>query len=374
MTQTITELDEKTERLARMLAANDLGGVLLTLQPNFSWLTCGRRNGIDTSREAGAGALLVRSDGKRFVLANNIEMPRLLDEEVSAEDFEPVDFPWKEEKSSGTFVTERAKTLLMGKGALGSDAYFSGGFLAEAPVSVCRYELTVPEIERYRALGKDAGELLGNLMKTLEPGETEKEVANRVAAKLATRDIQGVVLLAAADDRIGKYRHPVATSRAWEKTLMVVVCARRHGLTASLTRLIRTGPVPSDLSSRTLAAAKVNAQLFVATRAGVSGAELYNVAAHAYAEVGFPDEIHRHHQGGASGYRTRDWVAHPLSTEQVKRNQAFAWNPSVTGSKVEETCIAFEHGVEIITSSPDWPSLSVEVEGKNYSLPDVLSI
>lgn len=374
MTHAITELDEKTERLTRMLAANDLGGVLLTLQPNFSWLTCGRRNGIDTSREAGAGALLVRSDGKRFVLANSIEMPRLLDEELSAEDFEPVEFPWEEEKSSGTFVTDRAKTLLIGNGALGSDAYFNGGFLAETQVSACRYELTVAEIERYRALGKDAGELLGNLMKTIEPGAAEKEVANRAAATLAARDIQGVVLLVAADDRIGKYRHPVPTSRAWQKTLMVVVCARRQGLIASLTRLICAGPARSELSTRTLAAAKVNAQLLAATRAGVSGAHLYRVAANAYAEVGFPDEIHRHHQGGASGYRTRDWVAHPVSTDQVRRNQAFAWNPSVTGAKVEETCIAFEHGIEIITSSPDWPSLSVEVDGKNYSLPDVLSI
>jgi Xaa-Pro aminopeptidase len=373
MSQAITELDEKTERLTRMLAAKDLGGVLLTLQPNFSWLTCGGRNGIDLSREAGAGALLVRKDGKRFVLANRIEMPRLLDEEISAEDFEAVEFSWEEERS-GSFLTDRARTLMTGTETLGSDADLNGSLLTEADVSACRLELTVQEIERYRSLGQDAGELLGDLMRTLETGASEREVASLVADTLATRDIHSVVLLVAADDRIKKYRHPTPTNRTWEKTLMVVVCARRHGLIASLTRLICSDDVPADLASRTIAAAKVNAQLFAATRTGASGAELYKLADNAYAEAGFPGEVHRHHQGGACGYRTRDWVAHPASTELVKTNQAFAWNPSVTGTKVEETCIAFESGIEVITSSPNWPSLSVDGGDRNYSLPDVLSL
>ena len=53
----MTELEEKTDRLVRMLAFAKLGGVLLSSQPNFSWLTGGGTNGIDLSREAGAGAL-----------------------------------------------------------------------------------------------------------------------------------------------------------------------------------------------------------------------------------------------------------------------------------------------------------------------------
>ncbi|HXD31955.1 MAG TPA: M24 family metallopeptidase [Pyrinomonadaceae bacterium] len=371
----VTELEEKTERLTRMLAAKGLGGVLLTLQPNFSWLTGGKQNLIDTSRESVAGALLVRSDGKRFVVANRIEMPRLLDEEVSATDFEPVDFPWEEEKSSGTFVADRAGALLNDGQPLGSDTYLNGGAqVIEGDVSACRYKLTAAEIERFRALGKDAGEVIGKFMKTLEPGETEKDIAIRAAETFATRDMQTVVLLVAADERIQKYRHPTPTGRVWEKNLMVVVCARRNGLIASLSRLICRGPVTPDLARRTLAAAQVNAQLFAATRPGATGPELFDVAVRSYAETGFPNEEHRHHQGGACGYRTRDWMAHPNSREIVEINQAFAWNPTVTGTKCEETCIAFENGVEVITSSPDWPSISVEAGAKNYSLSDILSI
>src|SRR5262249_39543956 len=158
---------------------------------------------------------------------------------------------------------------------------------------------------------------------------------------------------------INNFRHPSPTEKRWEKLLMIVVCARRHGLIASLTRMVCCGPVPGELKQKTLAAARVNALLLADTRPGVAGRDLFGLVARAYAEEGFPGEEHLHHQGGAAGYRTRDWVAHPSSTELVQNRQAFAWNPSITGTKIEETCIAFNEGCEIITASPEWPSLTV---------------
>jgi len=77
-------------------------------------------------------------------------------------------------------------------------------------------------------------------------------------------------------------------------------------------------------------------------------------------KAGFAGEEHLHHQGGASGYRTREWVAHPASSEQVQLNQAFAWNPSITGTKTEETSIALADRVEIITTTPDWPRYALK--------------
>ncbi|MDQ2921809.1 MAG: M24 family metallopeptidase, partial [Acidobacteriota bacterium] len=158
------------------------------------------------------------------------------------------------------------------------------------------------------------------------------------------------------------------------KVLMIVVCARRHGLVASLTRIVCAGPVPDGLRSRTHSAAHVNAELFASTRPGITGRELYEVAASAYRAEGFPDEEKLHHQGGAAGYRTRDWVAHPQCDDEVQENQAFAWNPSITGTKVEETIIAFEDRIEVITTTPGWPSIPIEIEGHAYVFPDVLSL
>jgi antitoxin VapB len=370
-----SEIEEKTGRIVRALAAEGLGGVLLGAQHNFAWLTAGGTSGVDTSREAGACALLVRGDGRRFVLANRIEMARLLAEEISADEFEPVEFAWEEEKSSPDFLAERARALLEAGEDLGSDLALGGGArVVEGAVARCRYQLTDSESERFRLLCRDAGEAIGGLARTLSPGETEKEVARRADGALAARDIRSVVTLVAADERLEKFRHPVPTGRAWERVLMVVVCARRAGLIASLTRIVCAGAAPEELRRRTAAAAGVNARLLAATRPGATGSELYAVAARAYAEEGFGGEERLHHQGGAAGYRTRDWVAHPACAETVQVNQAFAWNPSVTGTKVEETCIATAAGVELLTTTPGWPQIPVGVGGREYLSPDVLSL
>jgi len=358
-----------------MLAANKLGGVLVSTQPNFSWLTAGGTNGVDLSREAGNGTLLIRNDGKRFVLANRIEMPRLLGEEIAGEDFEPVEFPWEEEKVSPEFLTTLALTLLGKDKTLASDSGPGPGTMTfEAAIARCRYQLTSSEIERFRSLASDAAQAVGNLARKLTPGETEREVARRVADALATHNIRAVVNLVAADERIGKYRHPVPTDQRWNKTIMIVVCAQRGGLIASLTRIISSAAIPDELRRRTLVAAQVNAQLLAATQPNASGAELYRLAARTYAEAGFANEERLHHQGGAAGYRPRDWVAHPGCTERVQVNQAFAWNPSVTGTKVEETCIALADGLEVVTRTSAWPQIPVRVAEREYLSPDILML
>src|SRR4029079_15897020 len=71
----------------------------------------------------------------------------------------------------------------------------------------------------------------------------------------------------------------------------------------------------------------------------------------------YPGEERKHHQGGAIGYRAREWVAHPGSAEVVQPRQAFAWNPTITGTKIEDTALLLDGRLEIIMTSPDWPSI-----------------
>lgn len=369
------EIDEKVERLRRFCVEAKVGGVLINTQPNFAWLTAGGTNGVDSTKESGVATLFVRRDGKRFVLANRIEMSRMLNEELSGQNYEPIEFAWEDEKANPLLIAELAAKLVTDSAPLAAD--FTSGTLVvpmyEA-IAAERYQLTAAEIERFRELGIDAGRAIGEVARSLEPGITEHEVARRANDALALVGATAVVTLVAADERLRRYRHPVPTGVSWNKVVMIVVCARRHGLVASLTRIVCAGKKPGDLDRRIRASASVNAKLFTATRPRAKGSELYHIAAAAYSEAGFPGEEKLHHQGGAAGYRTRDWVAHPLSTEAVRKQQAFAWNPSVTGSKVEETCIAFEDEIEIITASPDWPTVTADAEGRDYLLPDVLEL
>jgi Xaa-Pro dipeptidase len=369
----VNELEIKTERLVQMLNAENLGSVLLNSQHNFAWASAGGNNGVDLSRENGVSSLLIRNDGKRFVLANKIEMPRMLAEEVSENDFEPIVFDWEAEKINGNFVLETAQSLLENSSNLATDIFYNPNFrVFEGSIAKCRYQLTTDEIERFQQLGRDAGEIVGNIYDKIDVGQTEIEIANIVKFELGKRNINSVVTLVAADERIAKFRHPIPTENVWKNTLMVVVCAKRNGLVASLTRFFSVGKVADDLRKRTDAVAKVHAQMMHATRPNATGKEIFEITKNAYSDVGFADEELKHHQGGACGYKTRDWVAHSKSTEQVFVNQAFAWNPSITATKSEDTFIVKEDGAEMITISPNFPTISNVIDGIEYQTSDIL--
>ncbi|MBX7170965.1 MAG: M24 family metallopeptidase [Pyrinomonadaceae bacterium] len=370
----MNELEEKTERLLQMLKGENLGGVLLNSQHNFAWLTGGKNNGVDLSQANGVSSLLIRNDGKRFLIANKIEMPRMLAEEVSEKDFEPIEFDWQADKINGSFVPETAQKLLDGK-PLATDLFYNPNFrVVEGLIAKCRYQLTANEIERFRKLGKDAGQVLGGIFEKIETGQTEKEIANVVRYELGKFGINSVVTLVAADERIKNFRHPIPTQNVWKKNLMIVVCAKRDGLIASLSRICSVGKLSDDLRKRTDAVGQVHANIMHATRIGATGKQIFEVIKNAYSDAGFQGEETKHHQGGAAGYKTRDWVAHSESSEQVHLNQAFAFNPSITGTKSEETFLVTENGIEIITASPEFPQISNVIDGIEYLTPDILVI
>ena len=341
-----------------------LGGVLLSTRANFAWITGGRESGIDLSRESGVANVLVAADGRRFLIANNIEMRRFLEEDLAGQGFIPVELPWTEEQKPDR-IPELACEVL--GPILATDVSENGKGIARL-----RHRLSGEEIERFLGLGRDAGAALGEVCRGLRPGMTEREIGRRASEAMAAQGADPVVLLVAAGERLARYRHPPPTDHRWEKDgVMVVVCARRQGLIAALTRIVWAGPVPEDLRRRTRAAAGVHARLLAATRPGTSGRELFAVAARAYEELGYPGEERLHHQGGPCGYLSRDWIAHPACEEVVQAPQAFAWNPSVTGTKVEETWILDGERTQAITATPGWPGLEIEVDGRICSFPDI---
>lgn len=368
----MSELDDKIDRLAKLAREMDLAAILLTTQTNFAWLTGGGSNRIDGSREPGAGNLMVTADGRRFAIANAIEMPRLLAEEVS-DGWEPIEYPWSEEHAHPDTVAKLAQRAAGGT-KIGADWALAGVVGIDRPITRVRNLLTVAEAERYPRLGEDAGQVLGELCRSLEPGEDERSIAARAAAAIGVIGARAIVTLVAADDRIAQFRHPVAGTRRWERMVMVVICAQRHGLIVSLSRIVCAGRVPSALEKITEANARVFGRLLESTRPGARASELFAVAQRAYADEGFAGEEVKHHQGGATGYRTREWLAHAASEEVVQTRQAFAWNPSITGTKVEETALLEDGRLRIITTSPDWPSYSIRVRDMTLEAPGVLSL
>jgi Xaa-Pro aminopeptidase len=356
--QETREHDEKLDRLTRLAHAAGVDGILLAAHHNIAWLTSGRHNRVDGSREAGSARLLVTADGHRYVLANAIEMPRMLDEVLFGLDYSPIEYSWTDDQDPAHAVRAAAGVVKTGTG-LAADWPLPETRSIEPLLMRGRAALTDGELARYRTLGRDAGLALGNVCRALTPGDTEQDIARSIIDAAAGVRARAVVALVGADERLRRYRHPVATSAAWKQVVMVALCAERDGLTVSLSRIVAAAAIP-ELEARTRAAASVFGRALAATRPGTAAPQLYDTFVRAYADAGYPGEEVKHHQGGAIGYRAREWVAHPRSQEIVEARQAFAWNPTVTGTKVEDTALVVGDRVDIITSTPDWPSIEID--------------
>ena len=115
----------------------------------------------------------------------------------------------------------------------------------------------------------------------------------------------------------------------------------------------------------------VDTELHLATRVGTPVKDVFRQGVAAYDAVGFADEWHLHHQGGPCGYQGRDYLGSPSAPGVVLENQPFAWNPSITGTKSEDTILATSQGVQVITPAQDWPMISVEGEDGAWQRPEI---
>jgi Xaa-Pro aminopeptidase len=209
----------------------------------------------------------------------------------------------------------------------------------------------------------------------IEPGMNEEEIAAALAESTQSRGAQPTVNLIATDERIFQYRHPLPTGKVMEKYALLVLCARWKGLVASITRLVHFGKIPDDLRRKIDAVAHVDAVLINATRPGRKLSEIFADGRQAYADTGFADEWTLHHQGGPAGYEPREWVATPGSEDVVESGQAYAWNPSITGAKSEDTILVDDLGWDVVTEITDWPMIQVNLpDGTQLNRPDVMEI
>ena len=358
------ELETKHNQVVDWLREESLDGLLLKRNENIAWLTGGAVElRVLTPNETGVASLLVTKEGGRYYLTTANEAPRLHDEEFGALDFEPVIFPWYANETDD-------KAMELTRGQLAADTPIPGGFPAR--MYPMRASLQETEIARFRWLGAQTAKAVTTVLRQLKPGMTEYEMEGQIADALLSRGILPSVYLMAVDERIYKYKHAVARGKTLEKYGMLNLCARKWGLTVSITRFAHFGALPSDLAERFHAAAQVNAALLDATRVGASSAELFRVAADAYAREGFAGDEQMHHQGGATGYWEREWIATPEGKEQVVDHQAFAWNPSVRGGKVEDTVLLHDGKIELLTPTPELPALESNANGNSYPATGVL--
>jgi Xaa-Pro aminopeptidase len=353
------EYQLKLTRLKEMLVSQNLDGIVLTQQKNFSWLTSGR-GFVNQASEKAIASILVTLDTVTLI-ASNIEAQRLVEEEISGLVDRVEIFPWHQPAKMVEITAKLSEGLQV-----------KNDLILENQLVELRTALTEREIQRIRKLGEDTANAIEETAFAINPGETEYQIAARLSANCLVRGIEPIVNLIAVDARAYSRRHPLPTQKKMENYAMLVIGGRRQGQIVSATRLVHFGQPSEELLSRLHAVATIDTLLIGKTRPGARFSELFLQMNEAYQGVGFTEEWMKHHQGGLSGYLSREKLLLPESNHKVQLDQVFAWNPSIAGVKSEDTILVTEQKNEILTQTKRYPLIEIKASDQVIKRPGLL--
>lgn len=344
--------------LARIGTERGLDTLLIREPANLAWLL-GCRFHVPNTLDAACFDVVasgLRSGGPRLtVVTNAIEAPRLVETEL------PTDPPVAELKVV-PWWGDRAAHFPSGP-TVGADRPWADAKDVAADLAVARRVLTPAQARRLVTVAADAAAAIGRVARRLTPGLSEYEVAARLSGELLAAELEPVVCLVAADGRDRRHRHPLPTAGRGEQSFLLVCCARRHGLIASVSRgvlFVGAGHDRSERTDRYRAVLGVEQAFLDASLPGARLGDVVNAGIAAYGRHGFDaEEWTRHHQGGLTGWLPREFPAHRGSDQTLAEGMVVAWNPSGGGVKVEDTCLVATDGVDPLATDPDWPVVTV---------------
>ena len=333
-----------------------LEALVLRRNPNLAWAIAGRAH-VPTTIDAACFDLIITQDSA-VAITNVVEAPRLLAEELPAE-VSVQTVPWSQGRDPQLPTGSK-----VGSDQPGADRVDLG-----VEIEIIRGSLIAEDIERFRKICLTAASALGSAMKEVKSGDREIDVAALITSSLWRSNLEIAFLGIAGQERVRKFRHPLPTQSPVGNMVSASICAKHKGLIASVTRIVTFGPLDQEAISGYESIFKVEAAMFDATVVGKPFSDPINAAIAAYPLNGFDkDEWQNHHQGGPTGFLPRDWPANQGTTRLIGQNQPIAWNPTGKGWKAEDTILATNSGVELLTNDPEWPSFEVNGRTRPFIL------
>jgi Xaa-Pro aminopeptidase len=353
------EVETKLELVRAWLDARGIPALVLAGVDSVAWLTAGLTNPIERGVAVSPLWLVVTSDDVAAV-TTNVERPRL-EAEAGLEELEiPLhEAPWFEPDGLARAAGELAGA---DRRSLACDCVPGFGSRCDDDLVELRLALLEPERARLTRLSEDATAALEDALRAWQPGQRDLDVQARVSERLERSGAHAVCLIVGGDDRVERFRHPLACGAPVTRLAMAVVVAERDGLHAAATRYGAAGPLTRDVRAARAAALSVEAEMLAASVPGATYGDVLRCCARSYEAAGHPDAWREHYQGGPIGYRQREFEIVPTQTDsrwfgtEIESGHAVAWNPSVAGGgKAEDTYLVSDDGVLRLTDTGAWP-------------------
>lgn len=351
------------ERIRSWLEKKEYDGIILNRRDNYAWLSEGAKNHVMSNTEKGVAYYVISQDDIKLV-ADSSDCPRMSAEQNPFK-AEAVTVPWYES------AEEYIRKMIQGESYV-SDTGIAGTENVQEELVELRMKLAEMEVKHYRELGLLCARIVEGVCKEAAPGDTEEETACKVKCRCLQAGVSPDCVLVGADERIHRYRHPMPTEKKIEKSLMVVLGGEKYGLNVSITRMVYFVPVPEEIRSRYEKTRYIFACMQMMMEDGKTYGEYFSELQALYREAGYAEEWKMHHQGGPTGYGCREYIACPEMSRLIRTGQSYAWNPTIQGTKCEETTYLGKDGVETFTRTKEWPCTVIETPYGAFEAADIL--
>jgi Xaa-Pro dipeptidase len=337
-------------------------GLVLTSPAAVSWACGGVAPPVDRTAATDLVWAVFTAAGNAALITTNVEADRIRDEYGPADHgfADLVTVPWQDPDG---FALAAERIAGAPAGRLAADGHPAFGTDATDDLVAIRLALSAAERDELADLGRDAAAALQSALRSWRPGERDLDIQARCAAGLESAGADAPVLIVGGDDRLERYRHPMAVGAPVRRLLMAVVVARRAGLHAAATRFASAGPLDPGYARLRARVLRIEDAVLASCWPGATyGAALAALDA-GYAQAGAPGSWAGHYQGGPIGFGQREFEIAPDQRdsrwyrEPIAAGHAIAWNPSLPGgAKAEDTYLVTDAGLELVTHAPDWPA------------------
>ncbi len=360
------DVEAKQVRVAALLREVGREGLLLLDPVNVAWLTSGAsaRGVLDP---ATAPAVYCTAEG-RWLIASNVDSQRMFDEDLEGLGFQLKEWPWhwgREQFLADLCLTRKlACDLLPG---------VEGDFVVvDQPLRKLRRNLTPYEQACLIALGQIVAHALEATCRTIESGESEREVAGQLSHRLIHRGVHPVQVGVAADGRSRTYRRHGFTPTLIDKYAVLTATGRKYGLCASASRSVCFGEVPEELKTAESAVCRVTASYLTSTWPDAVPREVLLAGRRIYLLSGFEHEWLLAPQGHVTGRAAVELLLTPQTTELLEPGWAVTWNATAGPAVSCDTYLVTEQGPKPVTPPEVWPLKRIRIQGAECIRPDVL--
>ncbi len=356
------DVSKKIDRIRNYLKDQRKDGALISNVENFAWITSGARSYVALTDSIGVASVLI-TQKDAYVITKNIETLRLKNNELP-KNFNIIEYEWF------TPLDEAVRRIADTQNLLFEDELNFSSFLFNERLKLSEYE-----IERYAQTGLQSARALERAMRKVNPEMTELNVKGMIEQELSNEGLDILLVLVFGDESRMLYRHNLPRDVKIGKRCFGSICSKKYGLIISATRTVEFDR-DEKFEKQYEKNLEIDAQILDATLRSNSLGQVFFEIENSYASHGYPDEWKLHHQGGIAGYRTRDVVATPHMPFGISDWMSFAWNPTITGTKIEDTYVREKNGMRLLSvdEKGKWPYIEINLNGRVYKRSDILKL